>query len=120
MEGLRVVDRRGDSGRLQLRHEGGSLGAVAGEDRVLRPGASIAFGNLRRCDDTGEEFVVVGGDLLAEFDLLGEDLELGKEDRGLEGVQPAVDPDPDVLVLVAPLAVDPDVSAGPRRGGRRS
>jgi hypothetical protein len=31
-----------------------------------------------------------------------------REDRGLEGVQAAVDPDSDVLVLVAPLAVDPD------------
>ena len=105
---------------LSRRRQGGALGVVAGEDRVLRPGAQVAFGDGGGCDGAGQELAVSLGDLLAEVDLLREDGELGQEDRGLQGVQAAVDPDPDVLVLVAPLAVDPDRAEDLGRSGRRS
>ncbi len=109
MEGFRVVDRRGDAGRLQFRHEGGSLGVVAGEDRVLRPGAfdSLQESPVSRRHRRGVRCSRRATSWRRSISS-GKICELGEQDRGLEGVQAAVDPDPDVLVLVAPLAVDPD------------
>src|SRR5437016_4079485 len=47
-------------------------------------------------------------DLLAHLDLLGKDAQLLEQDGGLDGVEPRVHADADVLVLVRALAVDTD------------
>jgi len=64
----------------------------------------------------GKQFGVAGSGLVAEIDFLGEDLELGQEDGGLEGVEAAVDADADVVVFMAPFAVDPEGLYDPRQG----
>jgi len=78
---------------------------------VLRPGAHVVRLDVGRGVDAGflEQAVVVGGDLLAQLDLLGQDLELGQQDRGLQGVEAAVHAHADVVVA-AVLAVAGDLA----------
>ena len=75
----------------------------------MRPGAQSIRWNVGRPDRrTVEQCGIAFGDLLPQLHFLGEDVELGQEDGGLEGVEPAVDADADVVVFVAALAVDPE------------
>ena len=47
VQGLGVVDRRGDLRLLQALQQIGAAGLILGEDRILRPGAFVAFGYVR-------------------------------------------------------------------------
>ncbi|MNQ89317.1 hypothetical protein D3C85_1046230 [compost metagenome] len=93
----RVVDRRGDALGLQVR---GQAVAVLVLDGVLRPVRDIARRHVRHGGDMGAQaLVVAGGDAVAPFDLLTEDLQLLDQDGGLDGVQTAVQADAHVQIL---------------------
>ena len=109
VQGLGVVDRRGDLRLLQALQQYGAVGFILGEDRILRPGAQIIRRNVGRPDRRAvEQRGITVGDLLPQLHLFREDREFGQEDRGLEGVEAAVDADAGVVVLVRAFAVDPD------------
>lgn len=101
------MHRRRHAGRLQfLLHRV----AVIHTHGVLRPGAHVVRFDVGRGVDAGflEQAVVVGGDLLAQLNLLGQDLELGQQDGGLQGVEAAIHAHADVVVA-AVLAVAGDL-----------
>ena len=85
--------------------------AIIHAHRVLSPGADVVRFDVGCSVDSGffEQAVVVGGDLLAELNLLGEDLELGQQDGGLQGVEAAIHAHADVVVA-AVLAVAGDLA----------
>lgn len=100
------MHRRRHAGRLQLLLH---RVAIIHAHRVLSPGADVVRFDVGRGVDAGvlEQTVVVGGDLLAELDLLGQDLELGQQDGGLQGVEAAIHAHSDVVVAaVLPVAGD--------------
>ena len=75
----------------------------------MRPGAQIIRRNAGWPDRRAvEQCGIAVGDLLPQLHLVREDVEFGQEDRGLEGVEAAVDADPGVVVFVAAFAVDSD------------
>lgn len=102
------MHRRRHTGRLELLLH---RVPVIHTDGVLRPGADVVRFDIGRGVDAGflEESVVIGGDLLAELDLLGQDLELGQQDGGLQGVEAAIHAHADVVVA-AVLAVAGDLA----------
>ena len=74
----------------------------------MRPCAFVTVRNHRGGDGAGKKLAVSTGDFLTQIDLFRENREFCEQNSGLKGVKAAVDPDPDVLVLVFPLAVYPD------------
>lgn len=104
VERNRVMDGGGDAGFLQALLQ---LVAVWHLDGVLRPGAGVVGFDMGGGVDAGlvEEFGVACGDAVAGGELVIEDLELGEQDGGLEGVQAAVHAHADVVVApVLPVA----------------
>ncbi len=81
--------------------------AIIHAHRVLRPGADVVWFDVGRGVDAGvlEQTVVVGGNLLAELNLLGQDFELGQQDGSLQSVEAAIHAHADVVVAaVLPVA----------------
>ena len=104
----RVMHRRRHAGGLQLLLHCIPIIHTHG---VLRPGAHVVRFDVGRGVDAGflEQAVVVGGDLLAQLNLLGQDLELGQQDGRLQGVEAAIHAHADVVVA-AVLAVAGDLA----------
>ena len=97
----RVVDGGRDSGLLQ-----GLLESVAVVyfDSVLGPGAGVSVADYGGLHDVLQQVVVSFCGLLARCQLVVEYIQLGQQDRGLDGVESAVDADADV-VIAAVLSV---------------
>jgi hypothetical protein len=112
---LGVVDRRGDLCLLHGFQQDSAVGLILGEDRILRPGAQIIRRNVGRPNRGAvEQRGIAIGDLLTQLHLFREDLEFGQEDRGLEGIEAAIDADAGVVVFVRAFAVDADGTVGRR------
>ena len=97
-----VVHRRRNASRGELLSERVSIRAT---DRVLRPGGRDARAQDWRRHQTAEQGVVACRGALPGQDLVGEDLELGKQDRRLNRIETTVHPDPHIVVLVLALSV---------------
>ena len=74
-------------------------------DRVLRPHRGQAVRHRRHDRDVGEPFGVAAGHPVARVDLVGENLQLLDQHRGLHGVEPPGMTDANVVVFVGALAV---------------
>ena len=82
--------------------------AVGHSDRVLRPGAGIVLGNCWRNDVHRTKGSIIGSSQqLACGNLVIQDIQLRQQDRRLQGVETAVDPDADMIIaLFLPVAGD--------------
>ena len=79
--------------------------AVAGAGSCIAPRPSAPSATAGTIATSGRRRVVARSDRVARRDLVREDLELLDQDRGLDGVEPAVHADAHVVVFVAALAV---------------
>ena len=79
-----------------------AIGAFDGELGPGRPATSETHGGP---DHIAQTFRVAGGHGIPQAELFLEHGEFGQQDRRLHRVEPAIDPDTDVVVLVAPLAM---------------
>ncbi len=101
-------DRIIDGGRHAFGLEAGRdlVAATAGDaDGVLRPHRGQAGRHRRDGDDIGELFGIVAGGAVARGDLVGENLELLDQDRGLDRIEAGRHADTDVVVFIAALPV---------------
>ena len=80
-------------------------GSEIPEQIVEAPGREV--GSARRPDLGGEQLHCVDP-TRPDLELLGEDLELAAQDGGLQGIEPACDAQPHVVVAVRTCAVDAD------------
>src|SRR5581483_5179780 len=100
-----VLDRGRDAFGLEAR--GNLVAAAAGDaQRVLRPDRGQAGRYLGHDRHVAEAFGVAARRAVARRDLVRKDLELLDQDRGLDGVEARGEPDADIVVFVAALAVD--------------
>ncbi len=106
MQRLRIIDRGRDALGLERRRESVAR-ARLDADGVLRPDRGHAVRDLRHADEAVERPRIALGDAVAGVDLVGEDLELLDQHRGLDGVEPRGEADPHVVIFVAALAVHP-------------
>src|SRR5690348_9516852 len=87
MGGHRVMDGGGNS----LLAEGlGDVVAVVEFNGVLGVGAVVFRGDVRGLDEATQALVVAGGDVGAQKQFPLEDLKLGQQDGGLDGVEASV------------------------------
>src|SRR5262245_5691320 len=89
IERARIVDRGWDAG---LAAGFGKLVAPLGDYGVLRPDRGCAADQLRHFGDRTKRIVVALGPDLPRRNLIGKQAELFDQDRGLDRVEPAVEP----------------------------
>ena len=109
----RIVDRGRDPLPCQRRL---NLVAPIQPDRVLRPGGATLGQPTRQTDGPGKHRVVERRHPLTGVDLGIEGGQFDQQNRGLEGIETAVEADPNDVVLAVALAVLAD--RAPARGLR--
>ena len=110
MHRLAVIDRGRHALGLQRGGKAVAVGAFRQADRVLRPDRGIAGRQAWHRDDVAQATRIALGDPVAGGDLVVEDLQLLDQDRGLHGVEPAGQAEPDVVVFVDALPVHADAA----------
>ena len=102
VQGYRVID-----GGWNPCSGHGSLQGVPVADwqaqRILCPDRSAALQDLWHDGKVAKLLVIALANTVAGHNLARENLELLEQNGGLHGVQPAVHPDPDIVVLVRAL-----------------
>ena len=110
MHRLRVIDRSGNTLRLQRGGKAIAIGALRQADGVLRPHRGTTAGEPRNTDNVAEPLAVAFRHFVTGGDFIVEDLQLFNQDRGLHRVEPPREPEPNVVVFVRALAVNPDAA----------
>src|SRR5436305_7945517 len=110
MHRLRVVDRGRNTLRLQRGSKAIAIAALRQADGVLRPHRATTAGEPRYGDNVAEPLAVAFRHVVTGGDFILEDLQLFDQDRGLHGVEPAREPEPNVIVFVRALAMNPDAA----------
>src|SRR5215210_1301581 len=110
MHRLRIIDRGRDTLRLQRGGEAIAIAALRQADGVLRPHRGAAGGKTRNAHVIAEPLRVTLRHLVTSGDFLLEYLEFFDQDCRLHRVEPAREPEPNIVVFVRALAVNPDAA----------
>ena len=118
MQRARIVDGAGDATRFQSRLRGVARGGVGEQHRVDGPGAGTVRHPGGDFQDLREFGIVDRGDFFAPGHFRLEHIELGQQDRRLQGVHPAIHADTLHRIAGASLAMGSQrpVQSGALRG----